>query len=69
MLGTLVNAAAVIIGGSIGLVLKKSMPERITSIYFQAVGLFTLAIGVTMVMKMDNILIVVGSLAIGSLIG
>lgn len=69
MLGTIVNAAAVIIGGSIGMLLKKSMPERITTIYFQAVGLFTLAIGITMVVKMDNILIVVGSLAIGSLLG
>ncbi|MDO9152790.1 MAG: DUF554 domain-containing protein [Paludibacter sp.] len=69
MLGTLVNAAAVIIGGSIGMLLKKNMPKRITTIYFQAVGLFTLAIGITMVVKMENILIVVGSLAIGSLLG
>ncbi len=69
MLGTLVNAAAVIIGGSVGLLLKKNMPERVTTIYFQAVGLFTIAIGITMVIKMDNILIVVGSLAIGSVIG
>ncbi len=69
MLGTLVNAGAVILGGTIGLFLKKSMPERITTIYFQAVGLFTLAIGITMVVKMDNILIVVGSIALGSLIG
>lgn len=69
MIGTLVNAAAVIVGGSIGLILKKNMPQRITTIYFQAVGLFTLAIGITMVIKMEDILIVVGSLAIGSLIG
>jgi len=69
MVGTLVNTAAVIVGGAIGLLLKKNMPERITSIYFQAVGLFTLAIGITMVVKMDHILIVVSSLAIGSLLG
>ncbi len=69
MIGTLVNAGAVIIGGAIGLLLKKNMPQRVTTIYFQAVGLFTLAIGVTMVVKMENILIVVGSLAFGSLIG
>ncbi len=69
MLGTLVNAGAVILGGTIGLFLKRNMPERITTMYFQAVGLFTLAIGITMVVKMDNILIVVGSIALGSLIG
>ncbi|MEI8273851.1 MAG: DUF554 domain-containing protein [Paludibacter sp.] len=69
MIGTLVNTAAVIIGGTIGLLLKKSMPERVTTIYFQAVGLFTLAIGISMVVKMEHILIVVGSLAVGSLLG
>ncbi len=69
MVGTLVNTAAVIMGGTIGLLLKKNMSERVTTIYFQAVGLFTLAIGITMVVKMDHILIVVGSLAIGSLLG
>ncbi|MDD3079025.1 MAG: DUF554 domain-containing protein [Paludibacter sp.] len=69
MVGTIVNTIAVIAGGSIGLVLKKNMPERISGIYFQAVGLFTLAIGITMIVKMEQILIIVGSLAIGSLLG
>ena len=69
MIGTIVNTAAIVIGGTIGLLLKKNMPERINSIYFQAVGLFTLAIGISMVVKMEHILIVVGSLAIGSLLG
>ena len=69
MIGTLVNTVAVLVGGTIGLLLKKNMPERVTSIYFQAVGLFTLAIGISMAVKMDHFLIVVGSLAIGSLLG
>ncbi len=69
MIGTFVNTAAVLVGGTIGLLLKKNMPERVTTIYFQAVGLFTLAIGISMAVKMDHILIVVGSLAIGSLLG
>ena len=69
MIGTLVNTAAVIIGGFIGLVLKKRMPDRVTTIYFQAIGLFTLAIGASMAVSMEKILIVVSSLALGSLIG
>lgn len=69
MIGTLVNTAAVIGGGVIGLLLKKSMPERVTTIYFQAIGLFTLAIGASMAIEMEHILIVVSSLAIGSLLG
>jgi len=69
MIGTLVNAAAVIVGGTVGLMLKKSMPERIATIYFQAIGLFTLAMGISMVWNMQHILIVVSSLAIGSVLG
>ena len=69
MIGTLVNTAAVIIGGFIGLVLKKRMPDRVTTIYFQAIGLFTLAIGASMAVSMEKILIVVSSLALGSLLG
>ena len=69
MIGTLVNTAAVIGGGVIGLLLKKSMPDRVTTIYFQSIGLFTLAIGASMAIEMEHILIVVSSLAIGSLLG
>ena len=69
MVGTLVNAAAIITGGTIGLLLNKTMPERIKTIYFQAIGLFTIAIGISMVYNMQHILIVVSSLAIGALLG
>lgn len=69
MIGTIVNTATVIVGGCIGLLLKKNMPERIKEIYFQAVGLFVLAIGISMVYNMNHILIVVTSLVVGSLIG
>lgn len=69
MVGTLVNTGAVIIGGTIGLLLNKSMPERFKTIYFQAIGLFTIAIGISMVWNMKYIIIVVGSLAIGALLG
>ncbi|MFA5047054.1 MAG: DUF554 domain-containing protein [Paludibacter sp.] len=69
MIGTVVNAGAVIAGGIVGMLLNKSMPERIKTIYFQAIGLFTIAIGISMVYNMQHILLVVSSLAIGSLLG
>ncbi|MBP7181177.1 MAG: putative membrane protein YdfK [Bacteroidetes bacterium ADurb.BinA261] len=69
MIGTIVNTAAVAAGAIIGILLKKKMPERVTSIYFQAIGLFTMAIGMSMAVKMEHILIVVASLALGSLLG
>jgi len=69
MWGTLVNALAVIVGGSAGLLLNKKMPQRIQTIYFQVIGLFTIGIGITMVVGMKHILLIVMSLVIGVLIG
>lgn len=69
MIGTIVNTAAVAIGGALGILFKKAMPERFKTIYFQVIGLFTIAIGISMVYELNHILIVVISLAIGSLIG
>lgn len=69
MIGTLVNTAAVLIGGILGLFLNKKMPDRVTTIYFQAIGLFTIAIGASMAVSMEKILIVVSSLALGSILG
>ena len=69
MIGTLVNAGAVIVGGAVGMMFNKSMPDRFKTIYFQAVGLFTMAMGIGMVYNMQNILIVVSSVALGALLG
>lgn len=69
MIGTIVNTIAVIAGGIAGVLLKKKMPERVKKIYFQAIGLFTIAIGISMVATMQHILIIVISLALGSLLG
>jgi len=69
MIGTIVNTVAVVVGGTLGIILKKNLPPRLTSIYFQAIGLFTLAIGISMVWELKHILVVVSSLGIGSLIG
>ena len=39
MLGTIVNAVAVILGGLIGLVAKKGLPERLSDAVFKELGL------------------------------
>ena len=69
MLGTLVNVGAVIAGSLLGLVIHKRMPEKITKLVFQAIGLFTLFLGFTMAGKTSNYLIMIFSLVIGSIIG
>ena len=69
MLGTILNAATVIAGSGIGLALKKALPEKYTAIYFQAVGLFTLILGIRMSLKISAPLAVVLSLITGGLFG
>ena len=69
MLGTLINAGAVIVGSSLGILLKKGLPEKYNTIYFQAVGLFTLVLGVQMALKITLPLLVVFSLIAGGLTG
>ena len=69
MLGTVLNAATVITGSGIGLALKKTLPEKYTVIYFQAVGLFTLVLGIRMSLNISAPLVVVLSLITGGLFG
>lgn len=69
MIGSIINAAAVVFGGAIGLFLGQRMPQRFKIIYFQAIGLFTLAIGISMVWNMKQIFPIVVSVALGSLTG
>ena len=69
MIGTLVNTGAVIVGSSIGLVFKKALPEKYQTIYFQAVGLFTILLGVKMSLDISTPLLVVLSLVLGGIIG
>jgi uncharacterized protein len=67
--GTLINVAAVILGGGLGLLFRSRLPERITHTFFQAIGLFTLFLGFSMSLKTDNPLLLVFSLILGALLG
>lgn len=69
MIGTVINAAAIIVGGSVGLLVHTRLPEKIIKIVFQAIGLFTLFIGMQMALKTENILYMVMSIVLGAIIG
>ena len=69
MLGTIVNSAAVIAGSTIGLLINTKIGERYKQVVFQAIGLFTIFLGVVMALKSKNYLILVFSLVIGALLG
>lgn len=69
MLGTIVNTIAVIIGGLIGLCLKKGLPKRISDAVMTGVALCTIYIGISGCLDGKNALITVLSIAIGAVIG
>lgn len=66
--GTLINAAAVLLGGSIGLLLKGKIPEKFAENIARAIGLCVCIIGIASAIKGDLMLLVV-SLALGTLTG
>ena len=67
--GVLVNVLTVLIGSTLGLLLKKQIPEKLTTAVMTAIGLCTVAIGVTGVIKGQNQLVMIISLVLGTIIG
>ena len=68
-LGTIANAAAIICGALAGIVLRRGLPEKWQQTIMQGVALCIVVIGLQMAFKTVNIVIVVVSLVIGSIIG
>lgn len=68
LFGTLINGIAIIIGSLIGTQLR-NIPERVKVTVMQAIALAVIVIGIGMGLKSENILIVIGSLAVGALLG
>jgi uncharacterized membrane protein YqgA involved in biofilm formation len=69
MLGTLVNTAAILLGGAIGLMLKKGLPQRLGDTMMKGLGLCTLYIGISGLFGGCDTLILILSMVFGSLIG
>lgn len=69
MVGTFVNAAAIILGTITGLVFKKGIPERVRRTILQGIGLAVILIGLQMSLQTRQVLVVVISLVLGGLTG
>ncbi len=69
MLGTLVNTAAVLVGSCIGLLFRKGLPERFGQVIMKGLGLCVMYIGVKGVLKGENEIIAILSIAVGAVIG
>lgn len=79
-LGTIANTVAVIVGGAVGLLLKKGIAKRFEKILMQALGLATMFIGISGVLEhmlvvesgsisTQGTILLIFSLVIGCLLG
>ncbi len=69
MIGTLINAAAVILGTLIGLLLRKGIPQRLQDTVGQGQGLCVILIGLTSALKTADVTCCIICMVIGSLLG
>lgn len=69
MLGTLVNSAAIVVGGAIGLLLKKGLPKKMADTLMIGLGLCTLYIGISGCLAGENTLVLIVSMVIGTILG
>ena len=68
-LGTLINTATVLIGGSVGLIIGDRIPERIRTIVVQVIGLVTLGLGLGDVLKTHNMVLPLVGMVLGGIVG
>ncbi len=69
MLGTIVNAVAVVIGALVGVFLNKGIKEEYTKTIMDGMALTVVIIGIMGAVKMENLILVLASIVLGSIIG
>lgn len=69
MLGVLVNTITVLIGGTIGTLFKKGIPEKITNALMVGLGLCVIYIGVSGALEGKNTLVLILSIVFGAIVG
>lgn len=69
MLGTIVNAAAIIVGAILGTLFHNGLPERFKTVLMQGLGLCVVLIGAQGAIKTENVMIVILSVVLGGALG
>lgn len=65
----MINTSTVLVGGGIGLVIGHRIPDRVRELVVQVIGLVTLALGISDVIKTHNMVFPLVGMVIGALIG
>lgn len=69
MLGTIVNTVAILLGGVLGLIFRRGISDRFKTTVMQGLGLAVFMIGLAGALRSENILLLIFSMVIGSLVG
>ncbi len=68
-MGTLVNSGVILIGATVGILLRRGLPEKWQESIMQGVALCIFVIGAQMAFKSENIMVVIFSLVFGAIVG
>ena len=69
MIGTLINAVAILVGTALGLLLRRGIPERLRDTVVQGQGLCVILIGLSGALKSQDTLCVILCMVVGGLLG
>jgi uncharacterized protein len=69
LLGTIVNVAAIIVGSLLGFLIKGGIPKKVGDTVIQGLALSTMLIGILNAVAVNNLMLLIISMVIGSAIG
>lgn len=68
-LGTLINTATVVIGGTVGIAMGDRIPERVRIIVVQVIGMVTIGLGLSDLLNTHNIVFPLLGMVSGAVVG
>ena len=69
MIATYINAAAVVVGALIGLLLRRAISDRFRDVVTSGIGVITLVLGFRLGFESQQIVYLALSVAVGGLLG
>ena len=68
-LGTLINTATVLVGGTVGSAMGNKIPDRVRTIVVQVIGMLTIGLGLSDLLKTHNMVFPLLGMVFGAVIG
>ncbi|WP_313121050.1 DUF554 family protein, partial [Proteiniclasticum ruminis] len=69
MFGTVVNALTILLGSTLGIVFHKIINQDIAHSLFKVMGLTVIYLGIAGLVKVENPMVIILSMALGTLLG